>query len=353
MNVNNENISNMKKINAVLRRGREKAGLTQAELGQRLGYSRDTIIRLENGKQNLTLDQVVGYIRQCKIDPQEVVRAFEPEPAGDFAFMLRMHDLHYITPEIKEQFKAWYLDCEKENRSESPLIFREIPNFPQDDKRDPRLEGEETADQTRQLWGLGTTPIDDPVRLVENLGIFIQGTDLGNNDLYALTGKKTASGQYGMIININPAITIERQRFSIIHELAHIIAHRDEFCIDCTETGKGRTKDPKEIYADAFAGAFLVPKEEMNRFIQAARNKGLADTGALILQLKRYFGVSYQTILLRLKSIGYFSNDRQFGIIFGKMKKTFGTTEPQPITIKLEFRNKIPLIADMVFKMKE
>ncbi len=343
----------MKKINLVLVNGRKKAGLTQAELGQRLGYSRDTIIRLENGKQNLTLDQVVGYIRQCRIDPMEIVRAFEPEPAGDFAFMLRMHDLHYITPEIKEQFKAWYLNCEKGNRSESPLIFREVPNFPQDEKHDPRLQGEETADQTRQLWGLGTTPIDDPVRLVENLGIFIQGTDLGHNDLYALTGKKADSGQYGMIININPSITIERQRFSIIHELAHIIAHRDEFCTDCTETGKGRTKDPKEIYADAFAGAFLVPKEEINRFIQAARNKGLTDTGALILQLKRYFGVSYQTILLRLRSIGYFSNERQFGIIYGKLKKTFGTAEPVPITESLEFHNQPSIISDLVFKITD
>jgi Zn-dependent peptidase ImmA (M78 family)/DNA-binding XRE family transcriptional regulator len=346
-------MGDMKKINYILINGRKKAGLTQAELGQRLGCSRDTIIRLENGKQNITLDQVVGYIRHCKIDPQEIVRAFEPEPAGDFAFMLRMHDLHHITPEIKGQFKTWYLNCEKQNRTESPLIFREIPNFPQDVKRDPRTQGEESADQTRQLWGLGTTPIDDPVRIVENLGIHIQGADLGQNDLYALSGKKADSSQFGMIININPAITIERQRFSIIHELAHIIAHRDEFCIDCSETGKGRTKDPKEIYADAFAGAFLVPKAEIERFIRVARDKGITETGALILQLKRYFGVSYQTILLRLRSMGYFSNERQFGIIFGKLKKTFGTKEPQAITTPLEFRNQIPLEADMIFKMAE
>jgi Zn-dependent peptidase ImmA (M78 family) len=188
---------------------------------------------------------------------------------------------------------------------------------------------------------------------VENLGIHIQGADLGQNDLYALSGKKADSSQFGMIININPAITIERQRFSIIHELAHIIAHRDEFCIDCSETGKGRTKDPKEIYADAFAGAFLVPKAEIERFIRVARDKGITETGALILQLKRYFGVSYQTILLRLRSMGYFSNERQFGIIYGKLKKTFGTKEPQAITTPLEFRNQIPLEADMIFKMAE
>lgn len=342
----------MRKINAILKHGREKAGLTQAELGQRLGCARDTIIRLENGKQNITLDQVVGYIRHCRIDPQEIVRAFEPEPAGDFAFMLRMHDTHYITPDIKEQFANWYLSCKKAIGPEQALIIREIPYFHQDENIDPKIQGEKAAIKTRKTWNLGTAPISDPVRLIEELGIYIQGADLGEDDLFALSGKKADSNQYGIVINTNETVTIERQRFSIIHELAHIIAHRDEFCIDCNETGKGRTKDPKEIYADAFAGAFLVPKEEIDRFIQVAKDKGITETGALILQLKRYFGVSYQTILLRLRSIGYFNNDRQFGIIYGKLKKAFGTTEPQPMTTPLEFKNSQEFKQiNLIFKM--
>jgi len=329
----------MKRVVGVLRRGRERAGLTQAELGRMLGCARDTIIRIENGRQNITVEQVVGYVKYCNIKLEEILQAFEPEKPSEFAYMLRMHDTHYITPEVKEQFEAWYINCERKTAKQPPLIIRELPHFRQDENKDARIQGENAANKTRQLWNLGTAPIDNPVELIENLGIFIQSADLGANDLYALTGKRVDTNQYGMIINTNDTVTIERQRFSIIHELAHIIAHRDEFCTDCTETGRGRSKNPKEIYADAFAGAFLVPANELQRLIQIVKDKSMTDSGTLILQLKRYFGVSYLTVLLRLKSINYFATDRQFGIAYGRLKKLFGTTEPQPITTLLEFHN--------------
>ena len=147
-----------------------------------------------------------------------------------------------------------------------------------------------------------------------------------------------------MVINTNETVTIERQRFSIIHELAHLIAHRDDFCSDCNKTGVGRNKDPREIYADTFAGAFLVPADELQRILQIANNKGITDISTLIMQIKSYFRVSYQTLLLRMNSIGYFSNERQFGKLFGNLRKVYGATEPQPMMIPLEFHNSQPLL---------
>lgn len=142
-----------------------------------------------------------------------------------------------------------------------------------------------------------------------------------------------------MVINTNEMVTIERQRFTIIHELAHLIAHQDVFGSDYNTMGKGRSRDDREIYADAFAGAFLVPAEELERLIRIVSDKIMIDNKTMIMQIKRYFGVSYQTILLRLKNIGYFSNERQFGIIYGKLKNLYGPREPQPITTPLEFKN--------------
>ena len=196
------------------------------------------------------------------------------------------------------------------------------------------------------MWNLGAAPISDPVGLIEELGIFIQSADLGADDMYAICGKKIASKQYGMVINTNETVTIERQRFSIIHELAHLIAHRDDFCSDCNQTGVGRNKDPREIYADAFAGAFLVPAEELERILKIANGNGIYDISSLILQIKSHFRVSYLTLLLRLKSIGYFSSERQFGMLYGKLKKVYGATELQPITTALEFYNPVFFSAD-------
>ncbi len=339
----------MQRLISILRREREKAHLTQNDLALRMNCSRDTIARIETGRQVINLDQLLGYIRICQINPNVILKAFEPEKPAEFAFMLRMHNVHYITDQTRQQFADWYSACEK-SRTNEHIIIRELPDLKYDESQDPRHSGEHHAIVTRANWNLGSVPIQDPVSLISDLGIFIQGADLGNNDLFALTGKRNDSNQYGMIINTNSAITIERQRFSIFHELAHLIAHRDDFSIDYNETGKGRSKDPREIYADAFAGAFLVPQDELERFIQIANARSPLNLGSWILEAKRYFGVSYQTILLRLKSIGYFKNDRQFGIIFGKLRKIYGSNEPNPITTPLSFINTPDWPDTIVFK---
>jgi len=327
----------MNPIISILRRGREQAGLTQSQLAEKMGCARDTIARLETERQTVSLEHLFGYIRYCQINPQEVFQALEPVKPGEFAYMLRMHDTHYITPEIKSRFEDWYNRCEASPKDELLINIRKVPVYEQDSDQDPRTQGEQAADKAREVWGLGTAPIKDPVELVESLGIFIQGADLGANDLFALSGKKAGADQYGMVINTNKSITIERQRFSIIHELAHIIAHRDEFCTDCTETGKGRSKDPKEIYADAFAGAFLAPAAEVKQVVHYTTKTFANNFDAIILVAKRYFGISYQTVLLRLHSIGYFGDDQKFGWNFGKLRKRYGKTEPHPITEPLVF----------------
>jgi len=340
----------MQRLISILRQGREKAHLTQNDLALQMDCSRDTIARIETGRQVINLDQLMGYIRICQINPKDILEALEPEKPAEFAFMLRMHNVHYITSQITQQFANWYSACEKSRTSE-PIIMRELPDLKYDGSHDPRYNGEQHAIATRAEWNLGSVPIKDPVSLISDLGIFIQGADLRDNDLFALTGKRNGSNQYGMIINTNSAITIERQRFSIFHELAHLIAHRDDFSIDYNETGKGRSKDSREIYADAFAGAFLVPREELERFIKIANSRGLLNLSSWILEAKRYFGVSYQTILLRLKSIGYFKNDRQFGILFGRLRKVYGPNEPNPITAPLSFTNTPEVLDTIVFKL--
>jgi len=329
----------MKQIIAFLRSNRERAGLTQAELARLMGCARDTIARIETGRQSLNIDQLVEYIRHCRIDINDFTQVLIQPPSTGFAYMLRMHSAHTLTTEVKTTFETWYQQCENQIRTEPPLIVRELPYLPYDDTQDPRDQGEAAAEQARNQWNLGAAPIDDPVGLVESLGIFIQGADLGPGNLIALTGKRMDSGQYGMLINTHPSLPIERQRFSIIHELAHLIGHRDDFCIDCGDTGKGRSKDAREIYADFFAGAFLVPESELRQALRYAESTGGGNLVTHVMRIKHYFGVSYQTILLRLQRIGRFESQRQFGLLYGKLRRQFGVTEPQPLTKPLKFRN--------------
>jgi transcriptional regulator with XRE-family HTH domain len=58
-----------------LRRLREEAGLTQAQMARVLGISRPTLTRLENADQNMTLKTLTQLCRALRCEPGEL---FEP-----------------------------------------------------------------------------------------------------------------------------------------------------------------------------------------------------------------------------------------------------------------------------------
>jgi len=172
--------------------------------------------------------------------------------------------------------------------------------------------------------------------LVESLGYFITGMDLGDNDLFAITGRKGDNGRPGIVVNTNSNITIERQRFSIIHELGHIVEHGEDFEEQPDYSGYGRNKDDREKFADAFAGEFLVPAAELVSIYQAISGSPL---DVKIIKLKGHFKVSYQTIMIRMYDTSLLNMDKKtFWQNFGMLKRKYGKSEPVPITCELEFR---------------
>ena len=58
-----------------------------------------------------------------------------------------------------------------------------------------------------------------------------------------------------------------RQRFTLAHEFGHAwIGHDGRLEADTVETLSGRTCNPLEVQANAFAAEFLVPKGGLDRF---------------------------------------------------------------------------------------
>jgi transcriptional regulator with XRE-family HTH domain len=57
-----------------LRRARQDAALTQAQMARKLGISRPTLTRLENADQNVTLKTVSRLCRALRCDPGDLFR---------------------------------------------------------------------------------------------------------------------------------------------------------------------------------------------------------------------------------------------------------------------------------------
>src|SRR4051794_14167342 len=63
------------------------------------------------------------------------------------------------------------------------------------------------------------------------------------------------------VLWVNGGQGLGRQRFTLAHELAHAwCAHDGAAGVDTVETLSGRTTNPYEIQANAFAAEFLVPR---------------------------------------------------------------------------------------------
>ena len=155
--------------------------------------------------------------------------------------------------------------------------------------RDP-AEAEHAAYGLRDHWGLGLDPITNLVELLEERGVKILSMDLTNID--GLTAQvRCEGGAIASVVVVNRGDQGDRQRFTIAHELGHMI-------LDVAP------KIDDEKAAHRFAGAFLMPAETLRTEI-GKRRKSMG--WSELFDLKQIFGVSVQALTYRCKDLSIFS----------------------------------------------
>lgn len=164
-------------------------------------------------------------------------------------------------------------------------------------------ETEHAAQGLRDHWGLGTAPIANLVGLSENRGIKVVSTELKGVD--GLTAEvRRGDGTAASVIVVNNEHWGERQRFTIAHELGHMVLDVD-------------SKIDNEAAAYRFAGAFLMPADTLRAEVGRCRSSVSWDE---LFELKRIFGVTLQAIIHRCKELGIFSN-ALFRRLFAELKR--------------------------------
>lgn len=140
-----------------------------------------------------------------------------------------------------------------------------------------------------EFWDL-KLPID-PKFFAEKLGIEIVSANLGLRSGFLDADKKQ--------IHINEIEPIERQRFTIAHELGHFCLGHGSSNRNTALPGWYGEYDPvKETQANQFAADLLMPAIAMKAVIDV---RGIRDA----VTLRQVFGVSSQAMNVRLKSLGY------------------------------------------------
>lgn len=175
------------------------------------------------------------------------------------------------------------------------------------------------AVRRRHIRSLVSTLLSDlgiehpPVEVEEiakHLGATVQ-LEPGGPDL---SGFLLRDEEYGTIIGVNDSHHENRQRFTIAHEIGHLLLHAGErLHVDRAQRGyqvmrrdevSSQGTDESEIEANVFAAELLMPKAFLEADIEAADDLDLLGEDDLADMAKRY-RVSTQALTFRLANLGY------------------------------------------------
>lgn len=145
---------------------------------------------------------------------------------------------------------------------------------------------ESAAQECRQAWGLGGGPVANMVRVLENAGAVVT---LYHGDRHELDALSMARAR-PLVIRNTLKQSPGRQRFDLAHECAHLVIHQG------ISTGDETT----ENQANAFASAFLLPREAFAREFPPMENRLDWHT---IYALKVRWRVSAKAIIRRAKDL--------------------------------------------------
>lgn len=100
------------------------------------------------------------------------------------------------------------------------------------------------------------------------------------------------------IISVNKEHHINRQRFTLAHELAHYVLHKSESeSFTDTVFFRGASVNNFEYAANEFAAKLLMPEDKVREVVRSGINN--------IKALAEAFGVSVAAMLYRVKQLGF------------------------------------------------
>lgn len=176
---------------------------------------------------------------------------------------------------------------------------------------------EKIAEFVRKKMGLKyNEPVKDIIQLIESSGVVIYEL---NTNIDSFDGVSLISNMGIPLIVINKNMPNDRKRFTLSHELGHIIMHLSpDFMVSSYRN--------KEVEANAFAAEFLMPTDAIVNSLCDLKISYLSE-------LKRYWHTSMASIIVKAKSLGCISNDRYKYILIEMSRMGYRTNEPIEVPI--------------------
>jgi Zn-dependent peptidase ImmA (M78 family)/DNA-binding XRE family transcriptional regulator len=265
---------------------RINAGLSQEALGKKLGISKMAISKYECGTVTPNSGALIALAKALEVNLEFFFRSLSvrlSKPAYRRRKALSPKDETQILGKTADWLER-YLVVEQITGLDKPLT---IP--------DETLchassidQIEEIAIRVREEWKLGLNPIENLMDVLEQHGIKV-GVIAAPVRFDALT--MWYNDERPLII-VNKTFSGDRQRFSLAHELGHLLLDLDE-------------EIDEEEAAFRFAGAFLVPQPMA--IMELGPKRKMLDFRELYV-LKHKYGMSMGAWIYRAKNLSIISD---------------------------------------------
>lgn len=289
---------------------REAKGLTQRELAMAAGVSQAVLSKAEGGLAGLGAR--VGQVADALGCPASVLVDGLPLVGAPVTCLHHRRRTSQVSAKAQKRVQA-LVQLTRVSVRAMVTAAGETPQVDQLVASRPLLGGPaEAAVAVRRRFALGEGPVEDAMGLVERTGTVVVVRNL------AAGGQDAVSSWAGdadtPLVLVSTGLPVDRQRFTVLHELGHLLLH--------TLPDEGQEQE-----AHRFAAELLMPQSAAVRELAGLSVSDLRRLAGL----KETWGLSIAALIQRALDVGCISQDqfRQMRIRLTRL----GWHRVEPVTL--------------------
>lgn len=314
----------MSSVGDMLRLARQRLGVTQKWAASRLDVVQPVLSRFENGvsEPDTAFLTKASLVYELPINFFEILDPVYGPPVSVHSRLrskadVTARDLDMITAELN--IRLMHL-----RRFLDGVDFEPTNDLPTLDVEEYG-SAEKIAAIVRAHWGIASGPIKNLTSLVERAGVVVNWSRLGGASVSGITSR--APGQPPLVL-LNEANPADRMRFTLAHELGHMVMHRFP-------------NASMEDEANQFASALLMPAADIRPAFQGRRI-----TLELLAALKPEWRVAMQALLMRATALKFLTKNQARYLWQQISARGWRLEEPA----ELDFPRETPRVMSLIIK---
>lgn len=257
---------------------RQGAGLTQAQLAEAASLSQGFISKVENAQTEVDTSTTARLAETLHV-PMALLTVSDGEFTGEASISYHRRRRSKVSALAARRVDALAhltaLTVHRLLADEAPLFHQPLSNPPQDPVA--------AAEWARAASGDGQGPIVNVTRVAEGLGVVVVRRDLGTE---AQDGVSLAGAGSPAVTIVDHALPGDRARFTLAHELGHLLLHGGCWALDLDP-------DEAEREANRFAACLLLPPRAACTHLQGVHPRRFGH----LLELKQEWGLSMAAMI--------------------------------------------------------